>query len=87
MPGTHRADFTAVTVVRRRESALRRPSGSGSECGWPGTPIGPQQVPVTGHYDVTEGERDQAVALGAQPVSPREADKRERRQASGLGDS
>jgi Protein of unknown function (DUF4031) len=53
----------------------------------PGTPIGPQQVPVTGHYDVTEGERDQAVALGAQPVSPREEDKRERRQASGLGDS
>jgi hypothetical protein len=53
----------------------------------PGTPTGPQQLPVTGHYDVTEGERDQAVALGAQAITPREEDKRERRQAAGLGDS
>ncbi len=30
----------------------------------PGTPDGPQQVSATGRYDVTEGERDQAIALG-----------------------
>jgi hypothetical protein len=35
----------------------------------PGTPDGPQQVSATGHYDVTEGERDRAVALGAQAVT------------------
>ena len=35
----------------------------------PGTPDGQQQVSASGHYDVTEGERDQAVALGAQPMS------------------
>jgi Protein of unknown function (DUF4031) len=42
----------------------------------PGTPTGPQQVSVTGHYDVTEGERDQAVALGAQVITAREAARR-----------
>jgi Protein of unknown function (DUF4031) len=31
----------------------------------PGTPAGPRQVPVAAHYDVTLGERDRAVALGA----------------------
>jgi hypothetical protein len=53
----------------------------------PGTPTGPQQVSVTGHYDVTEGERDQAVALGAEAITPREEDKRERRRAGELGNS
>ena len=53
----------------------------------PGTPTGPQQVSVTGHYDVTEGERDRAVALGAQLITPREEDKRERRRAAELGNS
>jgi hypothetical protein len=53
----------------------------------PGMPTGPQQVSVTGHYDVTEGERDQAVALGAQAITPRQEDKRERRRAAGLGDN
>jgi Protein of unknown function (DUF4031) len=33
----------------------------------PGTAAGPQ--PATGHYDVTEGERDRAVALGAQAIT------------------
>lgn len=51
----------------------------------PGTPTGPQQVSVTGHYDVTESERDQALALGAQAITPREEDKRERRRATELG--
>ena len=35
----------------------------------PGTPGGPHQVSATGHYDVTEGERDRAIALGAQTVA------------------
>ncbi len=35
----------------------------------PGTPDGPQLASATGHYDVTEGERDQAVALGAQAIA------------------
>lgn len=50
----------------------------------PGTPTGPQQVSVTGHYDVTEVERDQAVAFGAQAITPREEDKRERQRAAEL---
>jgi hypothetical protein len=36
----------------------------------PGIPAGPHQVAVAAHYDVTLGERDRAVALGAQPVAP-----------------
>lgn len=35
----------------------------------PGTLGGPHQVAVAGHYDVTLGERDQAVALGARPIT------------------
>jgi hypothetical protein len=45
----------------------------------PGTPTGSQQVSVTGHYDVTEGEADRAVAFGAQAITARAEDKRERR--------
>jgi Protein of unknown function (DUF4031) len=45
----------------------------------PGAPTGSHQVSVSGHYDVTEGERDRAVALGAQAITAREEDKRERR--------
>jgi hypothetical protein len=45
----------------------------------PGAPAGSPQVSVTGHYDVTEGERDRAVALGAQAITAREEAKRERR--------
>jgi hypothetical protein len=51
----------------------------------PGTPAAPHQVPVAGHYDVTLGERDRAVALGAQPITPGEADRMERQRAAGLG--
>jgi hypothetical protein len=53
----------------------------------PGTPTGPQPLSVSGHYDVTMGERDQAVALGAQAITPREEDKMERRRATERGDS
>lgn len=50
-----------------------------------GTPAGPHHVPVAGHYDVTLGERDRAVALGAQPTTPREADRMAQQRAAGLG--
>ena len=53
----------------------------------PGTPAGPHQAPVAAHYDVTLGEHDRAVALGAQPITPREAEAMERQRAAGLGDS
>lgn len=53
----------------------------------PGIEAGPRQAPVAGHYDVTSGERDQAVALGAQVITPREADRMERQRAAGLGSS
>jgi uncharacterized protein DUF4031 len=36
----------------------------------PGTPAGPHQAPVAGHYDVTAGERDLAVDRGAHPIKP-----------------
>jgi hypothetical protein len=42
----------------------------------PGTPTGPRQVSISGHYDVTLGERDQAVALGARPITPQEEESR-----------
>jgi len=41
----------------------------------PATPGGPHQKSVAGHYDVTLGERDRAVALGALPITPQEADR------------
>jgi Protein of unknown function (DUF4031) len=51
----------------------------------PATPAGPHQAPVAGHYDVTLGERDRAVELGARPITPGEADRMERQRAAGLG--
>jgi Protein of unknown function (DUF4031) len=51
----------------------------------PGTPAGPQQAPVAGHYTLTQGERDRAVGLGAQAISAREADRIQRQRAAGLG--
>lgn len=47
----------------------------------PATPAGRRQPPVAGHYDLTQGERDRAVTLGAQPVTARDAE----RMAAGLG--
>jgi Protein of unknown function (DUF4031) len=35
----------------------------------PGAPHGLEQVSATGHYDLMEGERDRAVALGAQTIT------------------
>jgi hypothetical protein len=42
----------------------------------PGTPTGPRRMPVSGHYDVTMGERDRAVALGARPITPQKEESR-----------
>jgi hypothetical protein len=41
-----------------------------------GKPALPRQTPVAGHYDVTLGERDRAVELGAQLITLNEAEKR-----------
>ena len=51
----------------------------------PGTPPGRHQKSAPPRYDVTRGERDRAVELGAQPITPREADKMEQQRAAGLG--
>jgi hypothetical protein len=51
----------------------------------PGTPAGPRQEPVAPHYDITLGERDRAVELGAQAITPRDAERMERQRAAGLG--
>jgi Protein of unknown function (DUF4031) len=51
----------------------------------PGTPARRRQVPVAGHYDVTLGERDRAMALGAQEITPQEAARMEQQRAAGLG--
>jgi hypothetical protein len=53
----------------------------------PGTAAGPRRSPAAGHYDLTLGERDRAVQLGARPVTAREADRIERQRAAGPGSS
>lgn len=53
----------------------------------PGTPAGPHQVPVAGHYDVTRGEHDRAVGLGARSIRPTEADRMEEQRATRQGES
>jgi hypothetical protein len=49
--------------------------------GTPATPAGFVQDATVRHYLLTQGERDRVVELGAQPISARQADKIERRQA------
>jgi hypothetical protein len=51
----------------------------------PAAPAASHRGPVAAHYDVTLGERDRAVALGARPITPREADRMEQQRAAGLG--
>jgi Protein of unknown function (DUF4031) len=53
---------------------LYRPRTAGSEV-----------LPLVGHYDVGEAERDRALAEGAEPLSPREHDKMLRRLAKQYG--
>jgi hypothetical protein len=52
-----------------------------------GTPAGPGRGPAVGHYDVSLGERDRAVELGARAITPRAADRMERQRAAGRGSS
>jgi hypothetical protein len=51
----------------------------------PGTPPGRRQPAVAAHYDLTLGERDRALELGAQSITPRDADRMEQQRAAGLG--
>jgi hypothetical protein len=55
--------------------------------GTPATPAGFVQKAEVRHYLLTEGERDQAVKLGAQPISARKAGKLERQQAARPGEA
>jgi hypothetical protein len=41
----------------------------------PAAPARRRQAAEAGHYDLTLAERDRAVALGAQPISARDADQ------------
>jgi hypothetical protein len=50
-----------------------------------GSLVGPQPVSVSWHYTVTEGERDRAIELGAQTITPQEVTKIERQRAAELG--
>ena len=53
---------------------------------WPPALTGiPQQASVSWHYALTAGERDRAIALGAQAVTPAEVTKIEQQRAAVLG--
>jgi hypothetical protein len=47
--------------------------------------VGVQQVSISWHYPVTAGERDRAIALGAQAITPAEVTKLEQQRAAMLG--
>lgn len=47
--------------------------------------VGVQQVSVSWHYVVTAGERDRAIALGAQAITPAEITGIEQQRAAMLG--
>ncbi len=49
----------------------------------PRTVAGPRQPPGVGHYDLNQGERDRAVASGAQPLTWRQRERILRKQAAG----
>jgi hypothetical protein len=51
----------------------------------PGPLVGVQQVSVSWHYAVTAGERERAIALGAQAISPEEVTRIEQQRAAMLG--
>ncbi|HXW46468.1 MAG TPA: DUF4031 domain-containing protein [Streptosporangiaceae bacterium] len=50
----------------------------------PETPGGRKKAPVAGHYDVTIGERDRAVAQGAKLITASEAERIVRQRAPWL---
>ena len=43
------------------------------------------EVPLVGHYDIDQGERDRAVEHGARPISTRAQKKRLKEKAAALG--
>jgi Protein of unknown function (DUF4031) len=51
----------------------------------PGKQALPNEDPVAPHYAITAGERDRAVALGAQRITKREAERMLQQRAGGLG--
>ncbi len=51
----------------------------------PGIAAAPRQAPVAPHYALTEGERDRAVALGANSITPRQAARMQKNWAAGQG--
>jgi hypothetical protein len=46
---------------------------------------GEEELPVAGHYDLDQGERDRAVENGAKPITTREHKKMLRQRAAELG--
>jgi Protein of unknown function (DUF4031) len=46
---------------------------------------GERQLPLPGHYDLDEGERDRAVDKGARPITTREHKKMRDQRAAELG--
>jgi len=46
---------------------------------------GGAEVPLVGHYDIDQGERDRAVEHGARPISTRAQMKRLKEKAAALG--
>jgi hypothetical protein len=52
--------------------------------GRPGKEALPNQKPVAPHYVITWGEHDRAVALGAQLITQRDAERILRQRAGGL---
>ena len=43
------------------------------------------EVPLVGHYDIDQGERDRAIENGARPISTRAQKKRLKEKAAALG--
>jgi hypothetical protein len=46
---------------------------------------GDMQLPLAGHYDLDQGERDRAVDNGARPITTRERQKMLKQRAAELG--
>jgi hypothetical protein len=49
--------------------------------------VGGARLPVVGHYDLDEGERGRAVAMGAKPITARRHARMLRQRVRQLGDS
>jgi hypothetical protein len=73
--------FTLTADSEDELHAFAERLGIRRDPGTPATPAGFVQDAEVRHYLLTQGERDRAVELGAQPISARKADKIERQQA------